>query len=105
MSKDEEVNENFFFRNSKKVMNTIFSEVFYGDDSSLNFIEKPGRYDFELIETMEYGDNLVYKINFFPNGREDFKGTFYVNTSDFAILRIDYQNVKQLRSIKELIDL
>jgi len=102
MSKNEEVNENFFFKNSKKTINKVFEEVFYSDDTSLNFIKKPGRYDFELVDTIEYGEDLVYKINFFPNGREDFKGTFYVNTQDFAIVRIDYQNVAQLKGIKLL---
>jgi len=102
MSKKEEVNKNFFFKNSKKTIKKVFEEVFYTDDTSLNFIKKPSRYDFELIDTIDYGEDLVYKINFFPNGREDFKGTFYVNTQDFAIVRIDYQNVAQLKGIKLL---
>jgi len=102
MSKKEEVNKNFFFKNSKKTIKEVFEEVFYTDDTSLNFIKKPSRYDFELIDTIDYGEDLVYKINFFPNGREDFKGTFYVNTQDFAIVRIDYQNVAQLKGIKLL---
>ena len=102
VSKKEAVNENFFFTNTKKVINNVFSEIFYSDDSSLNFIKKRSRYDFELIDVIEYRDNLVYQINFFPNGSEDFKGSFYVNTTDFAILRIDYQNVARLRNIKLL---
>jgi len=102
MSKNEEKNADFFYTNSKKILKKVFSEAFYNSNSSINFIEKSNRYNFELIETIEYGENLVYKINFFPKKGEDFKGTFYANKSDFAIVRIDYQNVEQLRSIKLL---
>jgi len=45
---------------------------------------------------------LAYQINFFPNGGEDFKGIFYVNTTGFAIVRIDYKNVVKLKSFKLL---
>lgn len=100
MSKKEEVNENFFFTNTKKVIDKVFSEIFFTNDSSLNFISKSNRYDFELVDTVEFNDDLVYQINFFPSGGEDFKGTFYVNTSDFAIVKLQYQNVAKLRSIK-----
>jgi len=102
MSKKETVNENFFFTNTKKVIDKVFSEIFYTGDSSLNFINKSSRYNFELVDTVEFNDDLVYQINFFPNGGEDFKGTFYVNTTDFAIVKLAYQNVAKLRSIKLL---
>ena len=45
-------------------------------------------------------DEFVYKITFTPKRKEDFKGTIYVNTDDFAIVRIDYENVKVLNSFK-----
>lgn len=102
MSKKEAVNANFFLTNSKKTIKKVFSEVFYNNDSSLNFIRKQSRYNFELVDTIMYGDEFAYQINFFPNGGEDFKGTFYVNTHDFGIIRIDYQNVAKLRSLNLL---
>ncbi len=102
MSKKEEVNDNFFLTNRRKTLSKMLENVFYNTGSPLNFIRKTNRYSFELESTMPYKNDLAYKINFFPNGGEDFKGTFYVNTEDFAILRIDYQNVKYLRSFKLL---
>ena len=102
MNKKEEVNKNFFYTNTKNVIDKVFSEVFFGDDSSLNFIKKSSRYNFELVDTVEFNDDLVYKINFFPNGGEDFKGTFYVNISDFALVKLEYQNIEKLRSFKLL---
>ncbi len=38
----------------------------------------------------------VYILNFTPKGGKDFKGTMYVNTQDFAIVRLDFQNVKPI---------
>ena len=38
----------------------------------------------------------VYIIHFRPKGNKDFKGTIYVNTEDFAIVRLDFQNVKPI---------
>ncbi len=99
MSKKEEVNANFFLTNRKQTLQKMVKDVFYNSNSPLNFIKKTSRYDFEIVGTVEINEQLAYEINFFPNGGEDFKGTFYVNKEDFAILRIDYQNVKHLRSI------
>ena len=35
-------------------------------------------------------------ISCFPKGSKDFKGVLYVNSDDFAVMRIDFQNVKSL---------
>ncbi len=38
----------------------------------------------------------VYILQFSPKGSKDFKGTMYVNTQDYAIVRLDFQNVKPI---------
>ena len=38
----------------------------------------------------------VYIIPFSPKGGKEFKGVLYVNTQDFAIVRLDFENVKPL---------
>ncbi|WP_010520639.1 carboxypeptidase-like regulatory domain-containing protein [Aquimarina agarivorans] len=102
MGKNDEANENFFLNLNRKAVGKIFKNLIYNDDSKLNFIFKPNRYDFEMLNFIEIGDNLAYQIKFDPNGGEDFKGVVYINTDDFAVLRVDYQNIKPLRSIKLL---
>ncbi len=102
MGKNEETNANFFLNLNRKAMGKIFKNLIYNEDSKLNFIFKPGRYDFEMLDFIEIGNDLAYQIKFDPNGSEDFKGVVYINMDDFAVLRVDYQNIKPLRSIKLL---
>ena len=44
----------------------------------------------------------VYVIDFAPKGGADFSGTLYVNIEDYAVMRLDYNNVKSLKRIKLL---
>ncbi|MBW1294004.1 carboxypeptidase-like regulatory domain-containing protein [Aquimarina litoralis] len=92
-------NENNYFLNYRKSsLKSLLSSMFFQEDSKLNFIDKSGRYRFELIDYTTIDDSSVYIINFEPKRGADFKGTMYVNTEDFAIMRVDYENVKNLRN-------
>ncbi len=91
--------KNYFLKYKKRNLKLLLSEVFFEDDAKLNFINKSGRYEFELKDYTYMDDSSAYVIDFKPKGSQDFKGTFYVNTEDFAIMRIDYENVNPLRSI------
>jgi len=94
--------ENLFFRTRKMNLKNLFNETFYQSDTKLNIIKNSGRYHFKKTDYTILGDVGVYVIEFTPKRRGDFKGTLYVNTEDFAIIRIDYQNVKRLRSFNML---
>ncbi|MDG1263591.1 MAG: carboxypeptidase-like regulatory domain-containing protein, partial [Flavobacteriaceae bacterium] len=48
------------------------------------------------------GNDLIYIIDFTPKRKEDFEGTLYVNSADFAITRLDFNNIKSLFRIKLL---
>ena len=48
------------------------------------------------------GNQLVYVITFQPKGSKDYKGTLHINSDDFAIVRIDFKNVKSLFKLKLL---
>ena len=69
---------------------------FIDDDNDLNFIHKSRRYEFEIADYTHMNDMFVYVIPFKPKRSEDFSGTMYVNTEDFAVVRVDYKNVKPL---------
>ncbi len=90
--------EDYFYKHRKSTLHNLLSSMFFQEDSPLNFIDKSRRYAFELMDYTTIDDHSVYIINFEPKRGADFKGTIYINTSDFAIMRVDYQNVKNLRN-------
>jgi hypothetical protein len=101
---NEDINDgNKHFLSSKKSqLHDLYSELFYNDDTKLNFIAKSNRYEFSLKGYTAIEDEGVYVIGFSPKRSEDFKGTIYVNIEDFAVMRIDYENVNSLKRIKLL---
>ncbi|MHA7059346.1 carboxypeptidase-like regulatory domain-containing protein [Aquimarina sp. M1] len=88
----------YFYTYRKSTIQQLLSSMFFQEDSKLNFIDKSGRYDFELVDYTIMDESSVYIIDFVPKRRADFKGTIYVNTQDFAIMRVDYENVKNLQN-------
>lgn len=68
----------------------------------MNFIEKSNRYEFTLLDFAYLNNEFVYTIVFKPKRKEDYKGTLYVNTDDFAIIRVDYENIKPLKTFNLL---
>lgn len=87
----------FFYTTRKMNLTNLFADLFFQEDTKLNVIRKSGRYTFEKVDFTTMDDSGVYVINFSPNRWADFKGTLYVNTEDFSVMRIDYQNVKSLK--------
>lgn len=75
---------------------------FIDKDNDLNFIHKSQRYEFTLADYAYIDQMFVYVIPFKPKRSEDFEGTMYVNTEDFAVVRVDYKNVKPLSSFSLL---
>ncbi|WP_055442606.1 carboxypeptidase-like regulatory domain-containing protein [Lacinutrix himadriensis] len=99
--KEKERKENFL-KYRKRTISNLENRGFLNEDSNLNIIHKSNRYEFELLDYAFLNGNFVYKIAFKPKRGEDYKGTMYVNTDDFAIIRLDYENVKALRDFSLL---
>lgn len=102
--KEEEKKEkkNYFLSNRKRAIHNIYASLFFNDESKLNFLEKSNRYDFALEGYTSIDDAGVYIISFVPKRSEDFQGTIYVNIDDYAVMRLEYENVKSLRRIRLL---
>ena len=83
-----------YFTYRKHSLHHVLDEIFYQRKTEVDIITNASRYDFSLIEYQEIQDDLVYVITFEPKWRGDFKGTLYINTADFAVLRLDYQSAK-----------
>ncbi|MFB9051516.1 carboxypeptidase-like regulatory domain-containing protein [Formosa undariae] len=100
--KKEKDRKKNFLKYRKHVINSMERSSFASEESSLNFIYKSNRYDFELLDYSFLNDQYVYKIAFKPKRGEDYRGIVYINTDDFAIIRLDFKNVKSLKTFKLL---
>ncbi|WP_110358565.1 carboxypeptidase-like regulatory domain-containing protein [Arenibacter sp. ARW7G5Y1] len=100
--KKEEDRKKNFASFKKGSLGKIMEKQFFLKDSDLNFINKDNRYHFKMIDFTYWGDDAVYILEFEPKRGADYKGRLYINADDFAIIRLDYNNVKSLRTFKLL---
>ena len=98
----EKEEKQYFLSNRKRAILNIYASLFFGDETKLNFLEKSNRYNFSLKGYTSIDDAGVYIISFVPKRSEDFQGTLYVNIDDYAVMRLEYENVKSLRRIRLL---
>ena len=85
--------QKYYFAARKNTLSRMMKKLFFDEDSKINVIDKSNRYEFTLKGVIDFQDELAYVINYKPKRSEDFKGTLYINTIDFAVLRIDYESV------------
>ena len=99
----KEINEKDDFANSQiRTVNRLYNSLFFEKDSYLNFILKPNKYIFSDPKIDFLGNDLVYIIEATPKGRGKYSGILYINTDDFAVVRIDFKNIKPVYNIKLL---
>ena len=98
----EKEEKQYFLSNRKSAIHNIYAALFFNDETKLNFLEKSNRYNFSLEGYTSIGDAGVYIITFVPKRSEDFQGTLYINIDDYAVMRLEYENVKSLRRIRLL---
>jgi hypothetical protein len=89
-------------RNVKYGIRNLYRSLFYANDPTFNLIDKMNRYQYSLEGYTLVNDEPCYIINFEPKGSKEFKGTLHVNVNDFAIVQMDYTNVKPLKSFSLL---
>jgi len=83
-------------------INRIYNFLFFEKGTALDFILKPNKYNFSVPNFNLLGDDLVYQIEATPKGRAKYSATLYINPEDFAIVRIDFRNIKTVYKIKLL---
>lgn len=86
----------------KDDINGMYEALFFQEDVKLDVLDKASRYEFEITGYTTIDDAVNYIITFVPKGSKDFAGTMYVNIEDFAVMRLEYANVKRLYGIKLL---
>ncbi|MGF1558984.1 MAG: carboxypeptidase-like regulatory domain-containing protein [Flavobacteriaceae bacterium] len=93
---NEQNRKNYFTKYKRQILGNLVENLPIYEDSEYNFLWKQRKYDFTLEEFTYIGDNAVYVIKAEPNGSADFRGKLFINADDFAIIRLDFENVKQL---------
>lgn len=97
-----EPKKNYFLKSRKGILDDINQELFYQENAKLNVLQKPRKYRFNLKGYTDIQGMGVYVITFEPRGGADYEGTLYVNIEDYAVMRLDYENVKLLRNFRLL---
>ncbi|MFH6602818.1 carboxypeptidase-like regulatory domain-containing protein [Maribacter algicola] len=100
--KNEEERKKNFARYRRNTLGDIFNSLPIREDTYLNFLSKSRRYEFTLKDFTYMGNDAVYVIDFKPKRSEDYRGTLFINSDDFALVRVDYENVKSVKSFKLL---
>ncbi|RNL68624.1 carboxypeptidase-like regulatory domain-containing protein [Sinomicrobium pectinilyticum] len=98
--KENEERKKRFLQYEKRLLTRLQHRSFIFEKSDLNFIHKSRKYEFKLENITTLHDYVVYKIFFKPKRNADYSGTLYVNADDFAVIRVDYENVEPLRNFK-----
>ena len=84
------------------VINRIYNFLFFEKGTAMDFILKPNKYNFSVPNFNLLGDDLVYQIEATPKGGSKYSATLYINPNDFALVRIDFRNIKTVYKIKLL---
>lgn len=95
---EKEHEQKNYFNSRKKSIENLAKNVFYDEDSEINIIRSSNKYNFTKKDYTYIDGELVYIIDFSPKRYKDLKGTLYINTDDFAIVRLDYSNANPIYS-------
>ena len=80
----------------------LLNSLFWNEDIPLDIFEKSNKYKFEVEGYTQMENSIVYILSFQPKRGANFKGRMYVNTADYGIHRLDYQNLKPLKKFRLL---
>lgn len=73
----------------------------FKEGSFIRQVLDPKYYDFELLDLTFFMNDLVYVVKFTPRkSSSKFSGTHYISSSDYGILRTDYQFAEGKRGQK-----
>ena len=100
--KNKEDRKKNFSSYKRNTLGGLYENLPIFKDTDYNVLFKPGRYKFTLDDFTYLGDAAVYVISFTPKRSEDFKGRLFINSDDFALIRMDFENVKLLRDFSLL---
>lgn len=100
--KNKEEEKKNYAKWKRMALTDIFNGLPTEEDSDLNFIFKSRKYNYYLKEFTYLDDDAVYVVDFKSKGSADYEGTLYINSDNFAVLQVNYENIKSLRKFNLL---
>lgn len=88
--------------NIKSSIKRLYASLFYAEDATFNLIDKLNKYEYSIKGFTIVNNEPCYIINFEPKGSKEYKGTLHINVNDFAIVQMDYKNIKTLKDFSLL---
>lgn len=82
-------------------LNKIENQIFDAN-SRLEVIAKRKNYQFSKDKTFEKNGERFYVVHFGPRKNARLKGTMFINAKDFALTRIEYENLEPIKPFKLL---
>jgi hypothetical protein len=94
ISKNEEISQDkknlSYSVNRTQSVNSVFNELFLNKKSDVDFLNKPGRYNFVKNGFANYEGDWLYIIDFEPDGSSGkYKGKLYIDAFSFAIVKAE----------------
>ncbi len=86
----------------KNKLGALMASLPTAPDTDLTFISKTRKYEYTLKAFTYMGNDAVYVIEFAPKGGADYQGILHINADDFALLQVQFENVKPLRKFNLL---
>ena len=87
-------------KNTSNKISSLLGNMFWKEDATFDLFDRINRYRYNM-DGYAYIDNAtVYVISFEPRWRSDFKGKIYINTADYGVHRLEYENVKPLSKFR-----
>lgn len=97
MVKVENTDNQNFNQQIKDRISELYEQLFFNEDSKIDVLRKSNRYEFTLEDYTYIDESPVYILKFEPKGKKDFKGTMYVNIDDYAVMRLEFDNVRPIQ--------
>lgn len=85
---------------AQNIIKKEFSKMFWNEDLDLDVFEKMRKYEFKLEGFAQLDNSIVYIISFEPKRKADYYGRMYINTEDFGIHRLDFENLRPLKKFR-----
>jgi hypothetical protein len=85
----------------KTQFSTVINTNGFGDKSKLDFLFEESEYEYRVEGISYINDEVAYAISFKPKRRlAKYVGKMYVNTSDYAVLKVNYQFAENITGEK-----
>lgn len=86
---------------SREDLEELMQNPFWKEDITFDLFANSKKYDFTVAGYTSVNGALAYILRFEPRRRSShFKGVLYVNTADFGVYRVDFKNIKPLKTFR-----